>query len=213
MIELYAWNTPNGRKPVILLEELGLEYRTHLVDLGKNEQFSPSFLVISPNNKIPAMVDPDADGGPLSLFESGAILSYLADKHGRFLARSGPQRWKAQEWLYWQVASLGPMLGQLGFFAVRSKEKVPLAIARFTEECDRLLGVMNKRLEEAPFLAGAEYTIADIACYPWVKALESYLKAPLAETLPKIGAVRAWLETIGARPAVHKAMALKLDHS
>src|ERR1700728_4660936 len=145
MLDLYTWNTPNGRKVPILLEELGAAYRTHLVNIGKNEQFTPEFLAISPNNKIPALVDDEAVGGKLSLFESGAILTYLADKHGRFLATEGSARWKAMEWLHWQIGSLGPMLGQLGFFAVRSPEKAPLAIARFTEEADRLLGVMNRR--------------------------------------------------------------------
>jgi GST-like protein len=213
MIDLYTWSTPNGRKIPILLEELGVEYRTHLVDLGKNEQMQPSFLLVSPNNKIPALVDGDAEGGPLSLFESGAILTYLADKHGRFLPRSGPVRWKAQEWLFWQVGGLGPMLGQLAFFGLRSKEKVPLAIQRFTEECERLVGVLNRRLETAPFLAGAEYTIADIACYPWVKGAMGMMAEPLKEAWAKADAVRAWVETIGARPAVQRAMTMKLDHS
>lgn len=213
MIDLYTWNTPNGRKIPILLEELGVEYRTHLVDISKNEQMLSSFLLISPNNKIPALVDGDAEGGPLSLFESGAILTYLADKHGRFLPRSGPARWKAQEWLFWQVGGLGPMLGQLAFFALRSKEKVPPAIQRFTEECDRLVGVMDRRLAAAPFLGGDEYTIADIACYPWVKLTMAVLAEPLKETWAKAGAVQRWAETIGARPAVQRAMTMKLDHA
>jgi GST-like protein len=207
MIDLYTWNTPNGRKVPILLEELALPYNVKLVDIGKNEQFAPDFLKISPNNKIPALVD-----GQLSIFESGAILTYLADQHGRFLAPSGAARWKALEWTYWQVGGLGPMLGQLGFFGVRSKEKAPLAIQRFTEESDRLLGVMNRRLEEVPFLAG-EYSIADITCYAWTKAATSHLAEPLKDTLPKIPAVMKWLETVGQRPAVQKAMALKLDKS
>lgn len=211
MLELYVWNTPNGRKVPILLEELGVPYRLHPVDIGKNEQFAPEFLRISPNNKIPALIDPEAEGGPLSLFESGAILTYLADKHGRFLAKSGPARWKAEEWLHWQIGGLGPMLGQLGFFAVRSKDKAPLAITRFTEEADRLLLVMNRRLSEAQYLAGDEYSIADIAAYPWTKAATTFLAEPLKGTLANIPAVASWLVRLEARPALRKAMELKLD--
>jgi GST-like protein len=122
-------------------------------------------------------------------------------------------RWKAQEWLYWQVGGLGPMLGQLGFFALRAKEKAPIAIQRFTEEADRLLGVMNRRLETAPFLAGAEYTIADIACYPWVKGAMGFMAEPLKDTWEKSAAVKKWVEVIGERPAVKRAMTMKLDHS
>ena len=150
MIKLYTWSTPNGRKIPIMLEECGLPYTVVPVNIGKDEQFDPDFLKVSPNNKIPAIVDDEAEGGPLSVFESGAILTYLAEKTGRFLAPSGPARYKALEWLHWQMGGLGPMLGQLGFFAVRSDEKAPLAIKRFTDEADRLLRVMNKRLGEGP---------------------------------------------------------------
>lgn len=211
MIDLYTWNTPNGRKVPILLEELGAPYTLHLVDIGHDEQKKPEFLAISPNNKIPAIVDGEADGGKLALFESGAILTYLADKHGRFLPQSGPARWTALEWLHWQIGGLGPMLGQLGFYAVRSKEKSALAIQRFTEECDRLLGVMDRRLTDSPFLGGADFGIADITSYPWTQAAVTFLAEPLAATLPKIPAVTAWLHTVGARPAVQRAMTLKLD--
>jgi GST-like protein len=211
MLDLYTWNTPNGRKVPILLEELGVAYRTHLVNIGKNEQFSPEFLAISPNNKIPALVDEEAVGGKLSLFESGAILTYLAEKHGRFLASEGPARWKAMEWLHWQIGSLGPMLGQLGFFAVRSPEKAPLAINRFTEEADRLLGVMNRRLLDVPFLAGDEYSIADIATYPWTFAATTFLKESLANALSSKPAVHRWFTAVGGRPAVKRAMALTLN--
>jgi GST-like protein len=206
MIKLYTWTTPNGRKISVMLEELGLPYELHPVDIGKNEQFAPAFLAISPNNKIPAIVDTEAAGGPLAIFESAAILTYLADKTGRFLAREGHARWKALEWLAWQIGGIGPMFGQLGFFAVRSKEKAPLAITRFTEECDRLLGVMEKRLGEAPYLAGDEYTIADIACYPWTDAATSYLAAPLGESMKTKPNVKRWLEAVGARPAVQRGM-------
>jgi GSH-dependent disulfide-bond oxidoreductase len=206
MIHLYTWTTPNGRKPPILLEELGLPYTVHPVNIGKDEQFAPDFLTISPNNKIPAIVDDAAPDGPLTIFESGAILTYLAETTGRFLAPSGPARFKALEWLHWQIGGLGPMLGQLGFFAVRSPEKAPLAIERFTTEADRLLGVMERRLADVPYLAGAEYTIADIACYPWTVAATSFLKEPLGKSLESKPALHRWLAEIGARPAVQKGM-------
>ncbi len=138
MIELYTWTTPNGRKASIMLEEIGLPYTVRPINLGKNEQFDPAFLKISPNNKIPAIVDEEAPGGPLAVFESGAILIYLAEKTGRLLAKQGAERYKALEWLNWQMGGIGPMFGQLGFFAVRSTDKAPLAITRFTEEGQRL---------------------------------------------------------------------------
>jgi GSH-dependent disulfide-bond oxidoreductase len=206
MITLYTWSTPNGRKIPIMLEECGLPYTVVPVNIGKGEQFAPDFLKVSPNNKIPAIVDDEAEGGPLSVFESGAILTYLAEKTGRFLAPSGPARYKALEWLHWQIGGLGPMLGQLGFFAVRSDEKAPLAIKRFTDEADRLLQVMNKRLGEGPYLAGADYSIADIACYAWTLAATSFLKEPLKDTLVGVPNVRAWLQRVGERPAVQRGM-------
>jgi GST-like protein len=208
MITLHTWTTPNGRKISILLEELGVPYEVHAVDIGKNEQFAPEFLKVSPNNKIPAIVDDEADGGPLSIFESGAILQYLADKHGRFLAPSGAARWKTLEWLNWQMGGLGPMLGQLGFFAVRSKEKAPLAIARFTEEADRLLGVMDRQLARHVYLAGEDYTIADIACYAWTLGTTTMMKDVLAESHASKPNIRRWLDTVGARPAVQRGMAV-----
>jgi len=210
MLVLHTWTTPNGKKVPILLEELGLAYELHFVDISKDEQFEPAFLAISPNNKIPALVDHGADGGPLSIFESGAILEYLADRHGgAFLAPSGHKRWKAMEWLYWQVGSLGPMLGQLGFFALRSKEKAPLAIDRFTEEASRLLGVLDRRLTEARYLAGDDYTIADIACYPWMLGASTMMKEPLAEAFAGKDGIARWLAELGERPAVQRGMAIK----
>jgi GST-like protein len=206
MITLYTWSTPNGRKIPIMLEECGLPYSVVPVNIGKDEQFAPEFLRVSPNNKIPAIVDDGAEGGPLSVFESGAILTYLAEKTGRFLAPSGPARYKALEWLHWQVGGLGPMLGQLGFFAVRSDEKAPLAIKRFTEEADRLLRVMDKRLGEGPYLAGQDYSIADMACYAWTLAATSFLKDPLAGTLGSVPNVHGWLKRVGERPAVKRGM-------
>lgn len=206
MITLYTWTTPNGRKPAIMLEELGVPYQVRTVNIGKDEQFSPSFLAISPNNKIPAIVDEDAEGGPLPIFESGAILTYLAEKHGRFLDASGPGRYKALEWLHWQIGGLGPMLGQLGFFGVRSKDKSPLAIERFVEESDRLLSVMEKRLSTNTYLAGDDYTIADIASYPWTLAATTFLKDVLAESLTTKPSVHRWLQTVGERAAVQRGM-------
>jgi GST-like protein len=210
MLVLHTWTTPNGKKVPILLEELGLAYELHFVDISKDEQFEPAFLAISPNNKIPALVDHGAEGGPLSIFESGAILEYLADKHGGgFLAPSGHARWKAMEWLYWQVGSLGPMLGQLGFFAGRAKEKAPLAIDRFTEEATRLLGVLDRRLSEARYLAGDAYTIADIAAYPWMVGATTRMKDVLADALAGKAGITRWMDELGARPAVQRGMAIK----
>lgn len=207
MITLYTWTTPNGRKPAIMLEELGWDYQVKGVNIGKDEQFAADFLKVSPNNKIPAIVDDEAEGGPLSIFESGAILTYLAEKSGEFLAPSGPARFKTLEWLHWQIGGLGPMLGQLGYFANRAPEKVPLAIDRFKDECERLIRVMNGRLAEAEYLGG-EYSIADIACYPWMIAATTMLKVPLAGALERAPAVQSWLERVGARPAVQRGMAV-----
>jgi GST-like protein len=208
MITLYTWSTPNGRKISIMLEELGWPYEVRPVNIGKDEQFAPDFLKVAPNNKIPALVDDEAEGGPLSIFESGAILVYLADKSGRFLAPSGAARFKALEWLFWQVGGQGPMLGQLGFFAKRSQEKAPLAIKRFTEEADRLLGVMERRLAEAPYLAGADYSIADMATYPWTMAATTFLGDVLSDSLATKPAIARWLKAVGERPAVQRGMAV-----
>lgn len=206
MITLYTWTTPNGRKPAIMLEEIEMPYQVNAINLGKNEQFDPDFLKISPNNKIPAIVDEQAAGGAVTVFESGAILTYLAEKSGRLLATAGIERYKALEWLHWQIGGVGPMFGQLGFFAVRSDEKSALAISRFTEESDRLLGVMEQRLADVPYLAGENYSIADIACYPWVAAVSSYLKEPLSESMASKPSVKRWLDTVGTRPAVQRGM-------
>lgn len=208
MISLYTWVTPNGRKASILLEELGVPYEVHRVNLGKNEQFSPAFLAISPNNKIPAIVDSDGAEGPLAVFESGAILVYLAEKYGRFLPAAGAARYKTLEWLNWQAGGLGPMLGQLGFFEKFSKEKSPLASARFTAEADRLLTVMDKRLAESAWLAGEEYSIADIAAYPWVVSASTFLADVLGERMASKPALRRWMATVGERPAVQRGMAV-----
>lgn len=208
MITLYTWTTPNGRKVPIMLEELGWPYEVRTVNLGKDEQHAPDFLKISPNNKIPAIVDQDAEGGPLTIFESGAILTYLAEKSGRFLAPSGPERFATLEWLHWQIGGLGPMLGQLGYFAKRAEEKTPAAIARFTEEGERLLGVMERRLRESAYLGGEAYSIADIAAYPWTLAATTFLQEPLAQALQDKEAIRRWLQMVGERPAVQRGMGM-----
>lgn len=207
MIKLYTWTTPNGRKVSILLEELGLDYEVHTINLGQNQQFSPEFLAISPNNKIPAIVDDGAEGGALTLFESGAILTYLAERTGRFLAPSGPARYRALEWLHWQIGGVGPMFGQLGYFAVRAEDKSPAAIQRFSEECERLLKVLEQRLSQADYVAGDDYSIADIALYPWLLAATSYLKPVLGDSLATKPAIQAWLQRVGERPAVQRGMA------
>ena len=205
MITLYTWKTPNGRKVPILLEEAEIPYELRPVNIGRDEQFSPEFLRISPNNKIPAIVDDAAEGGPVTVFESGAILVYLAEKSGRFLAPTGAARAKALEWLFWQVGGLGPMLGQLGYFALRAKEKIPPALERFSEEAERLFGVMERRLAEAEYLGG-DYSIADMAAFPWAAAADNYLKRPLGPVMERSPNVRRWLDAVGSRPAVQRAM-------
>lgn len=208
MIDLYTWTTPNGRKASIMLEEVGLPYRVHPVNLGKDEQFAPDFLAISPNNKIPAIVDHDAPGGPQAVFESGAILVYLAEKTGKFLAPEGPERWAALEWTFWQVGGLGPMAGQYGYFAVRAEEKIPPAIERFAGEVGRLLGVLDRRLNDHPWLAGEHYSIADIASYSWTKAVLGALAKADPDRDPGVPAVENWLAAMEARPAVLRGMSV-----
>ena len=208
MIDLYTWTTPNGRKISIMLEEVGLPYTVKPVNIGKDEQFTPEFLAVAPNNKIPAIVDHNAPGGPLSVFESGAILVYLAEKSGKLLAPSGPARYKALEWTFWQVGGLGPMLGQLGFFMMRSKDKPLEAIERFTTESARLFGVMEKRLAEAPYLAGDDYSIADIACYNWTQTAAPLLKAAAPAAYGEKPAIDRWLKAVGERPAVIRGTAV-----
>ena len=205
MIDLHYWPTPNGHKVTLFLEEAGLEYRIHPVDIGKGAQFEPDFLAISPNNKMPAIVDhAPADGGaPQGVFESGAILLYLAEKTGRFLPADARGRTATLEWLFWQMAGLGPMTGQYGHFNVYAPEKIPYAIERYTREAQRLLGVLDGRLAGRAFIAGDDYTIADMAAYPWINA---YDKAPLdMEPFPE---VRRWQASIAARPATQRAYAL-----
>ena len=204
MIDLYTWKTPNGRKISIMLEETGQPYTLKPVDIGAGDQQKPEFLAISPNGRIPAIVDHE---GPLSIFESGAILTYLADKSGKFLAASGPERYDALAWMSWQIGGLGPMLGQLGYFN-RQKERNEPAIARYSAEAGRLLRVLETRLTAAPYLAGAAYSIADIATYPWVVGGLSLMKDALPPDVVALPATAKWLAAIGARPAVQKGMAI-----
>ena len=206
MIQLYTWKTPNGRKPAIMLEEVGLPYQIHAVNLTADQQFEPSFLAISPNNKIPAIVDEEVGSEPQMLFESGAILSYLAEKSRQLLPASGPARWRVYEWLYWSIGGVGPMLGQLNFFALHSSDKAPLAIDRFRKEGERLLGVLETRLSAQPFIAGPTYSIADVASYPWVEEARVAMSDPLGETFEKSPAIADWLSRVGERPAVQKGM-------
>lgn len=210
MIDLHYWPTPNGHKVTLLLEELAeagapLAYTIKPVNIGTGEQFQPGFLAIAPNNRMPAIVDhAPADGGtPVSVFESGAILQYLAEKTGRFLPLDLRGRTATLEWLYWQMAGLGPMTGQYGHFNVYAPEKIAYAIDRYTREAQRLLGVLDKRLAGRAFLAGDAYTIADMACYPWISP---YRTAPIdLEPYPE---VRRWQAVIAARPATARAYAL-----
>ncbi len=204
MIDLHYWPTPNGHKITLFLEEAGLDYTIKPVDIGKGEQFEPAFLAISPNNKMPAIVDhAPADGGkPISVFESGAILLYLATKIQRFIPQDLRGRLIVEEWLFWQMAGLGPMTGQYGHFNVYAPQKIPYAIERYTKEAERLLGVLDTRLVGRAFIGGDQYSIADMACYPWIN---SYTKAPLDMT--PFAEVRRWQAAIAARPATQRAYA------
>jgi GST-like protein len=203
MLDLYYWPTPNGHKVTLFCEEAGLPYRLHPVDISKGEQFQPDFLRVSPNNKIPAIVDPaPADGGPpLSVFESGAILLYLAEKTGRFLPRDLRGRTEVTEWLVWQVAGLGPMAGQNHHFSRYAPEKLPYAIERYVKETARLYAVLDRRLAGREYVCG-EYSIADMACYPWVVA-----HAAQSQRLEDFPQVKRWFEQVAARPATRAAYA------
>ncbi len=199
MIDLYTWPTPNGHKCHILLEELGLPYAVKPVAIGKGEQFRPEFLSITPNHRIPAMVDSDGPGGaPITLFESAAIMIYLAEKTGSALLPSEPvARYTTLQWLMFQMGGVGPMFGQYGHFASYAPEKIPYAITRYTNEVARLHRVLEKRLSESAYLAGADYTIADIATFPWIRLPERR-----GINLADYPAVKRWHDAIAARPAV-----------
>jgi GST-like protein len=205
MIDLYTWGTPNGRKVSIMLEELGLPYTVHKINIGKNEQFTPAYLAINPNSKIPAIVDSDGPKGrPFTLFESGAILVYLAEKTGgRFHSADAEGRHIVNQWLMFQMGGVGPMFGQAHHFMRHPTEKNHYGIKRYGDEARRLYGVMDRRLGETTFLAGTDYTIADIATYPWV-ARHDWHQVALAD-FPN---VKRWYDAIGARPAVQRGMAV-----
>jgi len=202
MIDLYTWATPNGHKASIMLEELALDYRVHPIDIGNDEQFAPDYVAINPNAKIPTIVDQEGPGGgAFAVFESGAILIYLADKAGRLLSPEPRRRSQAIQWLMFQVGGVGPMLGQAQHFRRFAPHPVPYAIERYSSEAARLYGVLDRRLGEAEFLADDGYSIADIATYPWVVRHE-WQGISLAD-LPN---VRRWFETVGQRPAVQRGM-------
>ena len=204
MIHLYFWPTPNGQKASIALEELELEYQLHPVDILSGEQFEPDFLAISPNNKIPAIVDTDGPGGArLSLFESGAILQYLAEKTHRLLPRARLRRYEVLEWLAFQIGNVGPMFGQCGHFLGYAPRRIPYAIRRYRNETLRLYGVMDRRLAASEYLGGRDYSIADVATWPWVDV--RWLHEIDIDEFPS---VKRWYEQVGARPAVQRGMAL-----
>jgi GSH-dependent disulfide-bond oxidoreductase len=205
MIDLYAWPTPNAYKVSIMLEETGLPYTVKPVDIAAGEQFAVGFLKISPNNRMPAIVDDDVVGGPLSVFESGAILMYLAEKTGRFWPLEPHARYKTAEWVMWQMAGLGPMLGQAGHFKRAAPDKIPYAIERYTNEAKRLFGVLDKQLDGKDYITGT-YSIADMMSYPWTLA-STWLEIPVDE-FPN---VTRWQATMAARPAVARGMELLAD--
>jgi GST-like protein len=205
-IELYYWPTPNGWKISIMLEECELPYVVHPVDISKGEQFTAQFLAIAPNNRMPAIVDPSGPGGrPISVFESGAILQYLGRKTGKFYPRDERSRTAVEEWLFWQMGGLGPMAGQATHFRRYAPEQIPYAIARYTDEVNRLYGVMNTRLARHEFLAG-RYSIADMACVGWVRLAERQ-----GQDLTRFPDLKRWFETVRARPAVKRAFAIRVE--
>lgn len=206
MIDVYYWPTPNGKKVTIFLEETGLRYKVVPINIRKGEQFEPAFLKISPNNRMPAIIDHEGPGGqPYSMFESGAILLYLAEKTGKFMPSEMRARYDVVQWLMFQMASVGPMMGQAGHFRHAAPEKIPYAIDRYTNESRRLFSVLDKRLGEVPYVAG-DYSIADMAIYPWVVAVER--EPEQLETRPNL---KRWLSATGARPAVKRGMAVMAD--
>jgi GSH-dependent disulfide-bond oxidoreductase len=202
MIEVFSWATPNGHKVHIMLEECGLPYRAIPVDIGAGDQFKPEFLRISPNNKIPAIIDPDGpDGKPISLFESGAILVYLAGKTGKFLPRLDREKYEVLEWLMFQMGTVGPMLGQAHHFRMYAPEKLEYAINRYSNEAKRLYGVIDKRLAQKKWLGGNDYSIADIATFPWLRSWQNQ-----GIVLSEYPNLQAWFDKISERPAVQRGV-------
>ena len=207
-IELYYWPTPNGYKVSIMLEECRLPYVMRPVNISKGDQFKPEFLAVSPNNRMPAIVDHDGPGGkPISIFESGAILQYLGRKTGKFYPASERARVEVEQWLFWQVGGLGPMAGQAHHFRLYAPEKLRYPIDRYTNECNRLYGVMNRRLADREFLAG-KYSIADMACVGWVSRWERQ-----GQDIRQFPHLKRWLDTLLARPAVHRGMHLRVEEA
>jgi GSH-dependent disulfide-bond oxidoreductase len=207
MIELYSWPTPNSYKISIFLEEAGLPYRVHPIDIGRGDQFNPDFLKISPNNKMPAIVDPDGPGGkPYSVFESGAILMYLAEKTGKFMPKDMAARYRVIQWLMFQMGGVGPMLGQAHHFRQYAPEKIEYAVNRYTNEAKRLYGVIDRRLGESQWLAD-DYSIADMAVFPWLRPYER--QGQKLEDFPNL---KRWFDTINARPAVQQGLQLQQDN-
>jgi GST-like protein len=201
MIDLYSWPTPNGHKIHIMLEEVGLPYKVHGIDIGAGAQFEPAFLKISPNNRIPAIVDNDGPGGkPISVFESGAILIYLAEKTGKFLPKEPRARYAVLEWLMFQMGGIGPMFGQANHFRAYAPEKIPYAIDRYTNEAKRLYGVLDRRLADHDYVAG-DYSIADMAIFPWMRYGDR--RGVNVDEFPN---VKRWFEAINARPAVQRGV-------
>ncbi|HEY5935510.1 MAG TPA: glutathione binding-like protein [Kofleriaceae bacterium] len=204
MIDAYVWTTPNGYKALIALEELELPYTTHWVDIRSGAQHKPEYLAINPNNKIPAVVDPAGpDGKSIKVFESGAVLAYLGDKAGRLMPASGADRYAVLEWLFFGAGGIGPMGGQLGYWNLFASEKNPPAVERYLTETKRIVGVIDRRLDESKFLAGSEYSVADIMNFTWARAVSHF-----GVDMQQYANVRRWLDTIEARPAVARALAM-----
>lgn len=203
MIDLYTWTTPNGRKISVMLEECGFEYSVHPINIGAGEQFKPEFVKICPNSKVPAIVDHEAG---VSIFESGAILVHLAEKTGRLLPTENPARAKVLEWLFWQMANVGPMFGQVNHFVNQAKEKIPYAIDRYLTESARLIKVLDDQLARNEYMARGDYSIADIATYPWLAVGFNAIKGLKADVVGEGANVARWLATVGARPEVKKGM-------
>jgi GST-like protein len=207
MIDVYSWATPNGHKVHIMLEECGLPYRVIPVNIGTGDQFKPEFLKISPNNKIPAIVDPDGpDGKPISLFESGAILLYLAAKTGKFLPETDREKFEVLQWLMFQMGGVGPMLGQAHHFRIYAPEKIDYAVNRYSNEAKRLYGVMDQQLANNKYIAGPQYTIADIAIFPWLRSWQNQ-----GITWADYPRLKKWFDLISERPAVQRGVAVLTD--